>query len=54
VPFRRLAAEIGLAVDLGGGLARAARLLDPILSGAVTTGRWDPSRRAWPVVNRET
>jgi hypothetical protein len=49
VPFRRLAAEIGLAADLTQGHALPARLLDPILSGATTTGRWDPARQVWLV-----
>ncbi|GAC1670538.1 MAG: hypothetical protein NVS9B8_13680 [Candidatus Limnocylindrales bacterium] len=49
VPFRRLASEIGLAAGLNEGHAIAARLLDPILSRATTTGRWDPSRQVWVV-----
>jgi hypothetical protein len=47
VPFRRLAAEIGLAADRREGHALAARLFDPILSGSTTTGRWDPARLIW-------
>jgi len=39
VPFRRLATEIGLGVDLANGHELAARLLDPILSGDVKAGR---------------
>ncbi len=47
VPFGRLAGEIHLATDLGGGHQLAARLLDPILSGKVTTGHWDAAGQAW-------
>lgn len=47
VPFRRLATEVGLAYDLKDGHALAARLLDPILSGATIKGRWDAARRVW-------
>jgi hypothetical protein len=47
VPFRRLAREINLMADLSKGHELAARLLNPILSGNVTTGRWDPARRVW-------
>lgn len=47
VPFGRLAGEIHLAADLDGGHQLAARLLDPILSGNVTTGRWNAVGQAW-------
>lgn len=47
VPFGRLAGEIHLAADLDGGHRLAARLLNPILSGNVTTGRWDAAGQAW-------
>lgn len=47
VPFGRLAGEIHLAADLDGGHQLAARLLNPILSGNVTTGRWDAVGQAW-------
>ena len=33
--------------DLVDGHALAARLLDPILSGATIKGRWDAARRVW-------
>ena len=47
VPFRRLAGEIGLEADLTKGHELAARLLDPILSGNVSAGRWDPAGQIW-------
>jgi hypothetical protein len=47
VPFRRLAGEINLMADLAKGHELAARLLDPILSGRVTSGRWDAARQTW-------
>lgn len=47
VPFGRLAGEIHLAADLDGAHQLAARLLNPILSGNVRTGRWDPVGQAW-------
>lgn len=49
VPFRRMASEIGRPLDLAQGHALAARLLDPVLSGAITDGQWDPRRQAWVV-----
>lgn len=52
VPFRRLAGEIGLAADLAKGHELAARLLDPILSGNVTAGRWDPDGQIWLIEQR--
>ncbi|MBA2556737.1 MAG: nucleotidyl transferase AbiEii/AbiGii toxin family protein [Chloroflexi bacterium] len=47
VPFRRLAGEIELMADLDSGHELAARLLDPILSGNVTAGRWDAAGQVW-------
>ena len=52
VPFRRLAGEIGLVADLAQGHELAARLLDPILSGDVSVGRWDPAGQIWPIEQR--
>jgi hypothetical protein len=49
VPFRRLAGEIGLVADLAAGHELAARLLDPILSGELATGRWHPAGQGWLV-----
>ncbi len=47
VPFRRLATEIGMKVDLRGGHALASRLLDPILSGEIETGIWSVAAVGW-------
>ncbi|HEY7936716.1 MAG TPA: nucleotidyl transferase AbiEii/AbiGii toxin family protein [Candidatus Limnocylindrales bacterium] len=47
VPFRRLAAEIGMKVDLGRGHELASRLLDPILSGEIETGTWSVATAGW-------
>jgi hypothetical protein len=47
VPFRRLASEIGIDTDLMGGHRLASRLLDPILSGDIEAGTWDPSAMDW-------
>jgi hypothetical protein len=47
VPFRRLAAEIDLVADLEKGHGLAAQLLDPILSGKVTSGSWDAAAPGW-------
>lgn len=46
-PFRRLAKEVGVPDELAAGHRDAATLLDPILSGEVTSGRWDPARQRW-------
>lgn len=46
-PFRRLAKEVGISSDLAVGHRDAAALLDPILDGDVTAGRWDPTLRRW-------
>lgn len=44
-PFRRLAEEVGVPPDLTVGHRDASALLNPILTGEVCTGRWDPSQR---------
>jgi hypothetical protein len=46
-PFRRLAEEVGAPAGLEAGHRDAAALLDPVLSGEVTAGRWDPDGRRW-------
>lgn len=46
-PFRRLANEVGVPDVLAAGHREAAVLLDPILEGEVTEGRWDPIQRCW-------
>lgn len=47
VPYRRLAEQVGIDVDLGQGHGAAASFLDPILSGTDMVGRWDPARGLW-------
>lgn len=47
VSYRRMAGEVGVPPDLGEGRAAAAALLDPILSGEVSAGDWDPESGAW-------
>jgi hypothetical protein len=46
-PFGRLAEEVEISADLAAGHREAAALLDPILTGEVTSGLWDPTRRRW-------
>jgi predicted nucleotidyltransferase component of viral defense system len=46
VPYRRLAAELGLPPDLASAHAAAAAFLDPVLA-ARGMGEWDPVRHAW-------
>ena len=48
IPFRRLALEVGIAPGLEAGHREAAAMLDPVLSGEVTEGKWSPANRAWP------
>ena len=47
VPYRALAAALGIAPDLNAGHAAAAALLDPVLGGSVTDGSWDPEAGRW-------
>jgi predicted nucleotidyltransferase component of viral defense system len=47
-PFRLLAQAVGVADDLGAGHATAATLLNPILSGKIERGLWNPDAQAWP------
>lgn len=46
-PYRKLAEQVGIDLDLAQGHASAGRFLDPVLSGSATAGRWDPSRGLW-------
>ena len=46
-PFRQLAEEVGVPVDLEAGHRNAAKLVDPILSDEVASGTWDSARRRW-------
>ncbi len=45
--YRRMAREIGLDLDLDGGHQCAGRFLDPLLSGEVRSGWWDPRAGHW-------
>lgn len=45
--YARLATEVGLAPDLSDGFGAASALLDPVLSGLVTVGGWDPAPGIW-------
>jgi hypothetical protein len=46
-PFRRLAEEVGVPAGLEAGHRDAAALVDPILSGDVSSGTWDSTRGRW-------
>ncbi|MGA2928918.1 MAG: nucleotidyl transferase AbiEii/AbiGii toxin family protein [Solirubrobacteraceae bacterium] len=46
-PFRRLAQAVGVADDLEAGYTTAAALLNPILSGKITHGRWQADTQRW-------
>lgn len=46
-PFRRLADEVGIPNRLMQGHRDAAAVLNPILTGEVTAGRWEPEKRRW-------
>jgi hypothetical protein len=48
VPYGRMCRDIGLDPDLDAGHAAAVRLLDPVLTGDVVSGTWDPSASGWP------
>lgn len=48
VPYRSLAASVGIHTDLEVGHTRAAALLDPVLGvGAADAAHWDPGRAEW-------
>jgi len=47
-PFRRIASELALELDLAAGHALVARFLDPVLGGAAPAGsRWAPAEAEW-------
>jgi predicted nucleotidyltransferase component of viral defense system len=48
-PFRRLAEEVGAPLELEEGHGDAAALLDPVLSGEITSGTWSSAERRWDV-----
>ena len=46
--YAKMAAEVGLALELSVGYEQARMFLDPILGGAVSDdATWDPSKQAW-------
>ncbi len=45
--YERVAESIGAPTELDDGHGEAAALLDPILSGEVFAGTWDPIERRW-------
>lgn len=47
VSYRAAAALARIDTDLAAGYRRAAACIDPILSGATKSGRWDPQSRRW-------
>ncbi len=47
VPYGKLAREVRISDRIDEGHAIAAALLDPVLSGGVTAGAWDPEARVW-------
>lgn len=48
VPFRKLAAEVGLDPEISGAYETVRKFLDPVLSKTVTDEAiWDPGSRAW-------
>lgn len=49
-PYGRLAREVGLPPDLRDGTRAASVLLDPVLSGSVVAGVWDPASGTWRAV----
>lgn len=46
-PYHRLAEEVGAPSDLEAGHRAAAALLDPLLAGEISSGKWDPTERHW-------
>lgn len=47
LPFRRLAEEVGISTELAAGHRDAAAMLDPVLEGEITRGKWSPDDRSW-------
>ncbi|GAC1513510.1 MAG: hypothetical protein NVS1B3_18000 [Candidatus Dormibacteraceae bacterium] len=47
VPHAKTAGEIGLPTDLGAAHGVAAAFLDPVLTGRVTAGAWEPASQSW-------
>jgi hypothetical protein len=47
VPYRRLASEAGIPRELDAAHIAAAGFLNPILSGDVESGEWEPTSWSW-------
>jgi Nucleotidyl transferase AbiEii toxin, Type IV TA system len=47
IPFRQLAEAVGVPTETSEAHAHAAAIIDPILSGEIRQGSWDPGARAW-------
>lgn len=47
LPFRQLAEAVGIPGDLGAGHRLAAQMLEPMFTGNVTSGVWNPERTGW-------
>jgi hypothetical protein len=54
VPYARMALEVGLAAELDRGYERAARLLDPALSGDLGAAVWEPTTQSWAARSSQT
>jgi hypothetical protein len=48
-PWAALAENVPADADLAAGYATAGQLWNPVLSGDVDSGTWDPTRRSWLV-----
>jgi hypothetical protein len=47
VPYRRLAEEVGAPDNLEAGHRAATALLDPLLRGEISSGKWSSTERRW-------
>jgi hypothetical protein len=48
IPYRRMAAEVGLDPDVSAGYQQAEAFLDPVLAGAIPgDARWNPTQHGW-------
>lgn len=45
-PYRRLARDVGITIDMGAAYQAVARMLDPVLAG-MARGIWDPAQGEW-------
>lgn len=46
-PYHRLAEEVGAPSDLEEGYRATATLLDPLLAGEISSGKWEPAEQRW-------